>query len=375
VSRRVPYFERPKQPRDWRFWIGGLGKALIALGLLMFAFVAYQLWGTGIQTARSQDSLRGQFDQAMQSTTTSSTTTSTTTTTVASSTPGSTSSTSSTTTTVPVALASNARDGDPIAQLSIPKIHLEWIVVQGIAYHDLKKGPGHFPETPMPGQLGNSAIAGHRTTYGAPFFDLDKLVPGDLIQITTVVGHYTYSVTGSEVVRPEQTSVIRTIDHKKATLTLSTCTPVSISSHRLIIHAELVTDQSSQVYKPPTKKPASPTTTTATATLPGDSAPATTVASGTPGTIPTSTTSGGNGTGTDSASSTDTFAQGWFSDTSAILPSVLWGLVLIAVSLGAYLVGRRYRRLWVCFAVGFAPFVVVLYFFFENVNRLLPPGL
>ena len=381
MSRRVPYFERPKQPRDWRFWVGGLGKVLITLGLLMFAFVAYQLWGTGIQTSRSQDSLRGKFDQAMQSTTTSSTTTSTTitSTTVASSAPGSTSSTSSTTTTVPVALASTARDGDPIAQLSIPKIHLEWIVVQGIAYHDLKKGPGHFPETPMPGQLGNSAIAGHRTTYGAPFFDLDKLVPGDLIEITTFVGHYTYKVTGSEVVRPEQTSVIRTVDHTKANLTLSTCTPVSVSSHRLIIHAELVTDQSSQVYKPPTKKPSGSTTTTTTsATLPGDSASATTVANATPGTTPTSTTSttsSAAGTGTDAAQSADAFSQGWFADTSAILPSILWGLALVAVSIGAYFVGKRYRRLWVGFAVGFAPFVVVLYFFFENVNRLLPPGL
>jgi sortase A len=362
VSRRVPYFERPRQPRDWRFWVGGLGKVLITLGLLMFAFVTYQLWGTGIQTSRSQDSLQGQFDNALQSTTTSSTTS--TSTTLATSTPGSTSSTSSTTT-VPVALPLNARDGDPIALIEIPKIHVHYYVVQGIAYHDLKKGPGHFPDTPLPGQLGNSAIAGHRTTYGAPFYDLDKLVPGDLIQITTLAGHYTYKVTGSEVVRPEQTSVIRTVDSTRATLTLATCTPVRISSHRLIIHADLASDQSSQVYKPPSNKPSSATTTTTVSeTLPGDSSPTT---SPTTATTPT--------TDPAATASTDAFAQGWFADTSAIWPSILWGLALIAVSVGAYFVGKRYRRLWVCFAVGFAPFVVVLYFFFENVNRLLPPGL
>jgi len=372
VSRRVPYFERPKQPRDWRFWVGGLGKVLITLGLLMFAFVAYQLWGTGIQTSRSQDTLQGQFDHALQSTTTSSTTS--TSTTVPASTPASTSSTSSTTTTVPVALPSNAQNGDPIAQLEIPKIHLNWIVVQGVAYHDLKKGPGHFPETPLPGQLGNAAIAGHRTTYGAPFYDLDQLVAGDLIRVRTLAGDYTYKVTGSEVVRPDQyAAVIPTRDHKKATLTLATCTPVRISSHRLIVHADLVTDQSSQVYKPPTKPSSTAPTTTVSATLPGDSAPTTSGTSATSGASGASTTT--PTTDPAATASTDVFSQGWFADTSAIWPSMLWGLALVAVSVGAYFVGKRYRRLWVSFAVGFAPFVVVLYFFFENVNRLLPPGL
>jgi len=66
----VPYFERPKQPHDWRWWVGGIGKSLITLGLLLFAFVGYQLWGTGIQTARSQNSLENQFRNALQSTTT-----------------------------------------------------------------------------------------------------------------------------------------------------------------------------------------------------------------------------------------------------------------------------------------------------------------
>jgi sortase A len=373
VSRRVPYFERPKEPRDWRFWVGGLGKVLITLGLLMFAFVAYQLWGTGIQTSRSQDSLQGQFNNALQSTTTSSTTT-TTTSTAPPHSVVSTSSTTSTTTTVPVALASNANDGDPIAQLEIPTIHLRWIVVQGVAYHDLKKGPGHFPETPLPGQLGNAAIAGHRTTYGAPFFDLDKLAPGDLIELTTLAGHYTYKVTGSEVVRPDQyADVIPTRDHTKATLTLSTCTPVSISSHRLIVHAELVTKTSGQVYRPPTNTTIAHTTTTS-ATLPGESAPTTTAATGAGGVATTTVSTSANPSDTTSGN-TDAFSQGWFSDGSAILPSILWGLALLAVTVGAYFVGKRYRRLWVCFAVGFAPFIVVLYFFFENVNRLLPPGL
>ena len=67
--------------------------------------------------------------------------------------------------------------GEAIARIEIPAIGVDDIVVAGVDSGDLKKGPGHFPTTPLPGQLGNSAIAGHRTTYGQPFFDVDKLRP------------------------------------------------------------------------------------------------------------------------------------------------------------------------------------------------------
>ena len=90
----------------------------------------------------------------------------------------------------------------------IPSIGLDWIVVEGVQVADLKKGPGHFHETPMPGQLGNAAIAGHRTTYGAPFFDLDDLEPGDLIEVQTLVGTFIYEVTGTEVVNPSEYALV-----------------------------------------------------------------------------------------------------------------------------------------------------------------------
>ncbi|MEI8238797.1 MAG: class E sortase [Actinomycetota bacterium] len=368
MSRRVPYFERPKQPRDWRLWVGGLGKVLITLGLLMFAFVAYQLWGTGIQTARSQDSLQGQFDKAMQSTTSHPSTTAP----PPQHTSVPTSSTSSTTTAVPVAAPNTAPEGQAIAQLNISSIGLSWYVVQGVGVPDLKKGPGHFPETPLPGQLGNAAVAGHRTTYGAPFYDLDKLKTGDLIEITTFAGHYTYQVVGTEVVSPsDYAGVIPTRDHTKATLTLSTCTPIHTSRQRLIIHADLVSAKSDQVFAPPSAT-ADPTTTVTSPTIPGD----TTVGTSPTSTTPPVTTAVPPPTTVDPlATTSDTFSQGWFADSGAILPSILWGLLLSAVGVGAYFVGKRYNRLWVCFAVGFAPFIVVLYFFFENINRLLPPGL
>src|SRR5262245_58233732 len=166
--QRVRHFDRPKHPHDWRWVVGGVGKILIVIGLLMFGFVAYQLWGTGIQTARAQNALEDDFNDALESTSTSTESATTTTTTVhrgpGATTPPPTSST------VPVAETTIPVDnGAALGRMRIPSIGLDWIFVEGIGREDLRKGPGRFRETPMPGQLGNSAIAGHRTTYGQPF--------------------------------------------------------------------------------------------------------------------------------------------------------------------------------------------------------------
>ena len=122
---------------------------------------------------------------------------------------------------------------------------LNRIVVEGATADDLAKGPGHFPETPLPGQLGNAAIAGHRTTHLHPFFDIDKLQPGDEIIVTTLNGRYVYHVTGTEVVAPEDyAAVIPTTDATKATLTLVSCTPRYSATNRIVVHSELVPDES-----------------------------------------------------------------------------------------------------------------------------------
>ena len=122
---------------------------------------------------------------------------------------------------------------------------LNRIVVEGATADDLAKGPGHFPETPLPGQLGNAAIAGHRTTHLHPFFDIDKLQPGDEIIVTTLNGHYVYRVTGTEIVAPEDyAAVIPTTDPTKATLTLVSCTPRYSATNRIIVRSELAPDES-----------------------------------------------------------------------------------------------------------------------------------
>lgn len=131
--------------------------------------------------------------------------------------------------------------GQPFAIIRVPTIdRLQdgWTVVEGVRRSDLKNGAGHMPTTPLPGQPGNSVISGHRTTYGAPFHELDQLVPGDLIEVETALGVHTYAVRESIIVKP--TEIWVTGDRPGAWLTLTTCHPKYSSRQRLIVFAELV---------------------------------------------------------------------------------------------------------------------------------------
>lgn len=130
--------------------------------------------------------------------------------------------------------------GGVLDRLLIPAIGLSRYVVQGTAENDLAQAPGHYLGTPLPGQYGNVAIAGHRTTYGAPFWDLNELTSGDRILLTGPTGHtWTYLVTGHIVVPPSDTSVIDPL--KGYYLTLTTCNPRFWATSRLVVRAELDT--------------------------------------------------------------------------------------------------------------------------------------
>jgi sortase A len=172
------------------------------------------------------------------------------------------------------------------------------------------------------------------------------------------------------VVRPsEYAAVIPSIDPEVATLTLATCTPAYTARDRLIILATLVPDTSAQVYRPAST--AVPVESTVPPTLPTESVPDTTPTT----TSVTATTVAAAVTLDQAAPDTDAFAQGWFEDASAVPQVILWGLALVAVVMFAWYIGRHVNKLWVSVLVGAVPFVVVLYFFFENVNRLLPPSI
>lgn len=131
--------------------------------------------------------------------------------------------------------------GQPFAIIRIPTIDRlrdGWTVVEGTSRQNLKNGAGHMSFTPLPGMPGNTVISGHRTTYGAPFHELDTLGVGDTIEVETATGVHVYSVTGSEVVSPSDLWV--TDPRDGAWLTLTTCHPKFSSRQRLVIFAELV---------------------------------------------------------------------------------------------------------------------------------------
>lgn len=132
-------------------------------------------------------------------------------------------------------------DGQPFAIIRIPTISRlvdGWTVVEGVTRADLRNGAGHMPTTPLPGQPGNAVISGHRTTYGAPFHELDELAPGDLIEVETALGVHVYAVRESTVVRPTELWVVG--ERPGAWLTLTTCHPKYSARQRLIVFAEMV---------------------------------------------------------------------------------------------------------------------------------------
>ncbi|HUG75337.1 MAG TPA: class E sortase [Acidimicrobiia bacterium] len=128
--------------------------------------------------------------------------------------------------------------GDPLGRIEIPALGLDWVVVEGTSAAELRKGPGHIPGSPLPGQPGNAVLSGHRTTYGAPFHRLDELSEGDEIIVETTIGRHRYRVVSSLVVAPTDIWVVNGRDG--AWLTLTTCHPKYSSRERLVVFAALV---------------------------------------------------------------------------------------------------------------------------------------
>ena len=387
---KLSKFDRPPPPHDWRWWVGGLGKVLIAVGILMFGFVAYQLWGTGIEKARAQAALESEFQELLDEVpvveapptdTAPSVTTGTEPDAAEATDVDGDSGAEAAIETVPTPDLPPIEDGDPIARLEIPRIGVDDIVVAGVDKGDLKKGPGHYHGTPLPGQLGNSAIAGHRTTYGQPFFDVDKLEIGDEIIVTTLEGRFVYRVTGQQIVSPNDYQVVATTDPTTATLTLTSCHPKYTARERIIISSELDPAASTATAADPVINYGRPIETAATE---DEIDPTNTVVDGADDPVVDTETgaeadAGAEASGLGSVAVNteiaDAFSEGWFSDPGANGQVLLWGLALAAVGILSYLLSRRTKRDWVGLTVGIVPFLFVLYFFFQNVNRLLPPNL
>jgi sortase A len=191
-----------------------------------------------------------------------------------------------------------------------------------VGTEDLKKGPGHYPGTPLPGHAGNAAIAGHRTTYGAPFGGLDELKAGDPILVTTTEGKFRYEVDHTDIVSPSEVSVLDATPDNR--LTLTTCNPKFSAAQRLIVVSKLV--------GPVVEPPATPAT----------AAP-----------VPVANQAGLSGASTSGA------------------PAVMWGLLAGLIWLAAWAIGRSWRK-WPAYVIATPFFLIILFIFFENVSTLLP---
>jgi sortase A len=135
--------------------------------------------------------------------------------------------------------------GDSLTRVKIPAIGVDTVVVEGTSASALRAGAGHYPNTPLPCEGGNVAIAGHRTTYGKPFANVDRLKPGDTIELNTPIGGCVYRISEKAITVPGagmpfivDKADLRVIDQVPGkTLTLTSCHPRGSASHRIIIQA------------------------------------------------------------------------------------------------------------------------------------------
>jgi sortase A len=326
-----PGGETPVPSAVVRRTIAAIGRTLVTVGLLILLFVTYELWGTGIFTARAQSDLKAKFNKELaqihDNPTLGGPPTKTTPTT-----PGA----AKTTTTINPSTLVAPPEGQPIGEIDIDKINVHWAFVEGVQLTDLAKGPGHYPGTPLPGQFGNASIAGHRTTHGAPFYRLDELRKGDRIKIRTYAGTFTYEVNEDPFpVQPTQYSVVGPPqgNEPKVELTLTTCNPRYSASQRLIVKARLLRNISSKPVVPPkvvnghrVKPPAKQQLATA---LEGQA--------------------------------------------NSVKPSVAWGFIVAIVGAMWWFAFRRWRHPFT-WLIGLVPFIVVLFPFYVYLERALPNG-
>ncbi|MCD9198613.1 class E sortase [Aeromicrobium wangtongii] len=201
----------------------GFAELLLTVGALLAALAFYLLVWTNLQTAAAQKDLLQEFRSQQQ-----------------------------TDQTGQAGRQTRPGTGDGLNVLHIPRLGKDWkrVVVEGVDMKSLNTAPGHFPDTALPGQVGNYAVAGHRATHGEPFADLDRMVAGDKVYVEAANGWFTYQVTWSRIIAPNHTEILAPVAGKPGqaptarTLTLITCHPRWGSTERLVVGAQLVEERS-----------------------------------------------------------------------------------------------------------------------------------
>jgi sortase A len=215
-----------------RWVVGVVGELLITVGLLTLLFVAWQLWWTDVTANREQavevQNLERGFlhDDAVTPT--------------PSPTP--------TPAPTPTATSIAVRSGQPFAIMRIPRFGADFArpVIEGTEKEMLGKGVGHYVGTATPGMVGNFATAGHRTTYGKPYADIDKLQKGDIIVVETKADYIVYAVQRHVIVTPDHVEVIAPVPQRpgvaptEAWMTMTACEPKFSARLRYVVFSKLV---------------------------------------------------------------------------------------------------------------------------------------
>lgn len=393
--------------------LGTVGRTFIALGVLTLLFVAYQLWGTGLLTAQAQGALEDDFEESVAEAETAVA--------VVAELEAAAASGDAEAIAAAEEAAEQARfelaeliwkpRGDAVAKLLIPDINVSWTVVSGVGVDDLQKGPGHYPGTPMPGMPGNASIAGHRTTWGAPFNRIDELDPGDEITVQTAQGVFTYRVVPQEngkghfIVSPDRVDVLdQDFIDTPDRLTLTACHPKFSARQRIIVVAELVDEPAEFIPRPESlgevgapelaaeNVDGEPETTSGQTVgeddLPGDpdviaaeaEADEDAASEGAEddeddaAAVPAAASD--PTAGLEAAEPNESFGEGLNGDREAILPAVLWGLAALTIWMAAAFGAARLRdRQWVAWpswAVGAIAFVPVLFICFVYIDKSIP---
>ncbi|MBW8481816.1 class E sortase [Actinomadura parmotrematis] len=194
--------------------IRGLGELCITAGLVLLLFVTYELWGTGRYTRQQQDQLNKELVKSWAA---------------------------------PRVTTEKVKLGAGLALIRIPRFGAKYhfVIIEGVELADLRKGPGHYPGSALPGALGNFVVSGHRTTYSAPFNRLGELKMGDRILIDTRDRQYVYKVTDRKIVKPTAVDVTDPVPFHpgrtatKHLITLTTCHPEYSAAQRMIVFGEL----------------------------------------------------------------------------------------------------------------------------------------
>ncbi|MEU5829511.1 class E sortase [Micromonospora tulbaghiae] len=223
---------RPTVGSRLRTVVRGTGELLITFGLVVLLFAGYEIWGKAVIVEAHQSDLNSQLAQEW----------------------GATADPTVGPTTGPTVKPKPPAKGKPVAGLYIPRFDKHWVVVEGVSPEDIRYAPGHYPDSAMPGEVGNFSVAGHRIR--STFWRLDELKTGDAIVVETRTDWLVYRVYQQRIVKPSQVEVVAPVPGKpdaKASeklLTLTTCNPKFDNYQRLIIHARLDHTQAKSAGRP-----------------------------------------------------------------------------------------------------------------------------